>query len=675
LPTITQTMKYLIPEKITEKRLQGFHLGDVTKPLETKEVNQMINSTVLRVINAKSSCFNVEVIREQCITKLVAQFGGELHKALLEYILSDVRARSGLAFQWLYEEYRICIGISREDNDELAQANYSFALTAILKGILEKHDANEGIFAKMMLQVPLLTEGSIKILQSYCENVNHSSAGLLLVTNLMEQQPKKRLRFLRLLLDLSTSSNDDVRNQTVGTLVKMYKNEELMEQIKQIATNNLACLCNKNPPEEYEPAKEPANGVVATEWTDVQMKQCKTLFLSLLPIDHRLIFTLAEVYMKSIGSVKRHILRSLQEPISKMGMKSTEILNLVKDCPVGAETLVTRMLHILTEKEHATAELTERVRELHRQRVPDIRFLIPVLTGLPKEEVLKALPKLIMYNTGVVQGVISRLLRTRRSVDSDAMVAGPVSPHELLVHLHNVELRTEEYKFIIKAIHMCLIEKSIYTPEVIVGVINVLLDQKHFPPLMMRTLIEALIQYPRMSSYVMSVLQKLIKKRAWNDRQTWQGFVKCCQRLNPQSFQIILMLQPAQLRSVFQIAPDIRIPLLTYMDKFTVQEKQHLPREVIEIIEKVPERITHKVTMMARQDSNKDKEKLQSKEDLTIGSTYKDKKRRRKTTEDSMDLHLNENVNESGFHTKGSSADKSLKEESVIMTTPTQDEK
>ena len=58
--------------------------------------------------------------------------------------------------------------------------------------------------------------------------------------------------------------------------------------------------------------------------------------------------------------------------------------------------------------EHATAELTERVRELHRQRVPDIRFLIPVLTGLPKEEVLKALPKLIMYNTGVVQGVISR---------------------------------------------------------------------------------------------------------------------------------------------------------------------------------------------------------------------------------------------------------------------------
>ena len=49
-------------------------------------------------------------------------------------------------------------------------------------------------------------------------------------------------------------------------------------------------------------------------------------------------------------------------------------------------------------------------------------------------------------------------------------------------------------------------------------------------------------------------------------------------------------------------------------------QKQHLPREVIEIIEKVPERITHKVTMMARQDSNKDKEKLQSKEDLTIVS-------------------------------------------------------
>ena len=33
-----------------------------------------------------------------------------------------------------------------------------------------------------------------------------------------------------------------------------------------------------------------------------------------------------------------------------MGMSSPELLLLVENCPKGAETLVTRMLHILTDK-------------------------------------------------------------------------------------------------------------------------------------------------------------------------------------------------------------------------------------------------------------------------------------------------------------------------------------
>lgn len=33
-----------------------------------------------------------------------------------------------------------------------------------------------------------------------------------------------------------------------------------------------------------------------------------------------------------------------------MGMTSPELLILIEDCPKGAETLLTRMLHILTDK-------------------------------------------------------------------------------------------------------------------------------------------------------------------------------------------------------------------------------------------------------------------------------------------------------------------------------------
>ena len=91
-----------------------------------------------------------------------------------------------------------------------------------------------------------------------------------------------------------------------------------------------------------------------------------------------------------------------------MGMGSPEILKLVENCPKSAETLVTRIISILTEQSNRTClpktqvfevlrlappsrELVEKVRDLYHKRVSDVRFLIPVLTGLDKVCLLFAL--------------------------------------------------------------------------------------------------------------------------------------------------------------------------------------------------------------------------------------------------------------------------------------------
>lgn len=68
-------------------------------------------------------------------------------------------------------------------------------------------------------------------------------------------------------------------------------------------------------------------------------------------------------------------------------MDSPDFLKLVEECPKGAETLVTRVIHVLTDKEAPTLELVNRVRDLYNTRISDVRFLIPVLTGLTKGEV------------------------------------------------------------------------------------------------------------------------------------------------------------------------------------------------------------------------------------------------------------------------------------------------
>lgn len=50
------------------------------------------------------------------------------------------------------------------------------------------------------------------------------------------------------------------------------------------------------------------------------------------------------------ADVKRMVLRLVEGPVRSLGMGSPQLLALVENCPKGAETLVTRIIHILTEK-------------------------------------------------------------------------------------------------------------------------------------------------------------------------------------------------------------------------------------------------------------------------------------------------------------------------------------
>lgn len=59
---------------------------------------------------------------------------------------------------------------------------------------------------------------------------------------------------------------------------------------------------------------------------------------------------LARVYTSMGADVKRIVLRLVEGPVRSLGMASPQLLALVENCPRGAETLITRIVHILTEK-------------------------------------------------------------------------------------------------------------------------------------------------------------------------------------------------------------------------------------------------------------------------------------------------------------------------------------
>ncbi|KAK2497813.1 hypothetical protein MC885_007125 [Smutsia gigantea] len=561
---------------VTQTRLVGaggrkkiFRLSDVLKPLTDAQVEAMKLGAVKRILRAEKAvaCSGAAQVRIKILASLVTQFDSGLKAEVLSFILEDVRGRLDLAFAWLYQEYSayLAAGVSG------ALDKYEDCLIRLLSGLQEKPDQKDGIFTKVVLEAPLITESALEVIRKYCEDESRTYLGMATLRDLIFKRPSRQFQYLHVLLDLSSHEKDKVRSQALLFIKRMYEKEQLREYVEKFALNYLQLLVHPNPPS------------VAAPWTEETVKQCLYLYLALLPQNHKLIHELAAVYTEAIADIKRTVLRVIEQPIRGMGMNSPELLLLVENCPKGAETLVTRCLHSLTDKVPPSPELVKRVRDLYHKRLPDVRFLIPVLNGLEKKEVIQALPKLIKLNPIVVKEVFNRLLGTQHGEGNSAL--SPLNPGELLIALHNIDSVKCDMKSIIKATNLCFAERNVYTSEVLAVVMQQLMEQSPLPMLLMRTVIQSLTMYPRLGGFVMNILSRLIMKQVWKYPKVWEGFIKCCQRTKPQSFQVILQLPPQQLGAVFDKCPELREPLLAHVRSFTPHQQAHIPNSIMTILE------------------------------------------------------------------------------------------
>lgn len=258
-----------------------------------------------------------------------------------------------------------------------------------------------------------------------------------------------------------------------------------------------------------------------------------------------------------------------------MGSSCEELLALIAACPKGAETLITRIIYICTDKSAPTPELVSRVRELYQNKVADVRFLIPVLSALSKVEIMTALPRFLKLSEVVVKDVFKRLLGSGQEYS----VMMPISPTELLVALHKLDTGKVELRFIMQATTLCLAEKDTFTHEVLAVVLQQLVEIQPLPTLLMRTVIQSLSLYPRLGGFVAGLLQRLILKQVWKQKVVWEGFIKCSQRLLPQSLPVLIQLPPPQLQDALKLCPDLREPLLEHVKN--MDEVGGLPKQQV----------------------------------------------------------------------------------------------
>lgn len=571
-----------------KQKARALKLAEITRPLTPDMKTKMCLSAVNRILNAEKIAMfgGVNSVRNKIIVTLASTYNADVRNDILKFVLEDLQNRLDLelAISWLYEEYSMMQSFTRKPvfttDEESASKRYIQLFCALAEHLADKPE-REPLLKRLYLEAPCITDDATDILKALSCDETRCAVGLQLLQSLVIRRPPKQLTYLNALLEHTAHDSVEVRSNAMKCVLSLYDDRsDLRSIIEEYAIMYLGFLQLPAPPDVLFGA-ERGRPSRADSWAEGPTKACLYLYLELLPHEHRLIHELTRVYAQTVADVKRIILRLLDSPVRGMGMDSPDLLKLVEDCPKGAETLVTRVIQILTDKTPPSAELVQRVRELYHSRVSDVRFLIPVLNGLTKREVIESLPRLIKLNPIVVKEVFNRLLGTH----SDSLSHNsPLTPAELLVALHVIDPKKCELKTVIKATTLCFSERQAYTQEVLAIVMKQLMEMNPLPTLLMRTVIQSLAAYPNLSGFVMNILQRLILKQVWTQRKVWEGFIKCCQRTKPQSFQVLLQLPAPQLQEVLEACPEMRQPLLQHVQSFTENQRSHVPQSVMDVL-------------------------------------------------------------------------------------------
>lgn len=601
-----QTVIERMKERVKTLKLQEI----TTKPFARSLKEKFLLDAIVRILNSERQCImgGVAAKRRKLVTVIAATFPDNVRIGIMNFILDDIKQRIDIAFSWLFEEYSLLQGFTRHTyvkTENRPDHAYNELLNQLIRGINERCEFKDRIILlrRVYLEAPILPEDAIVQLVQLCLVEEFMPHGLELVKDLVVLRPPRKTRFVRVLLNYAVHERADLQKRALAHLVTIYHVHKIVPaRIDEFAIEWLQFVVAETPPKAIFSA-DYGRPTAEAAWKEDTAKVCLLMALTLLPYKPESKFRLymicscnilikssisvylekiCGVFLETSAELKRTILRSLDAPVKQLGVESPVLLKLLEDCPKGLETFVIRIIYILTERVPTPhPDLLLRVRELYQNKVKDVRVLIPVLSGLSRAELITVLPKLIKLNQAVVKEVFNRLLGIGAEFAHQQIA---LTPTDLLVALHTIDTNVCDLKAIVKATSMCLAERDVYTQEVLMAVLQQLVEVVPVPTLIMRTTIQSLTLCPRLSNFVLNLLQRLILKQVWRQKVVWEGFLKTLQRLKPQSLSVMLQLPPPQLADALQQCPDLRPPLLEYAEGIQDEPMSGITQQVLDII-------------------------------------------------------------------------------------------
>ncbi|KAL4715815.1 hypothetical protein ACJJTC_006394 [Scirpophaga incertulas] len=578
-----------------KQKVKLLKLQEITRPIPKEIKERLLLQAVGRILRAEkeSAIGGAAQIRTKFISIFASSYTPEIRDLVQNYILEDPMNRIELGLSWLFEEYAFMQGFNRHPItlypkvNEKHDQNYNQLLCTLITQICERGDpttenSKEVLLRKIYSEAPVVTQEAVDYLKHLIIEDKVAFLALEILEELCLMRPPRAHKYVVALVCHVLNENEEIRETCIKSVLKIY--ERSSESVKNVISKHallyLGFISLSSPPQELF---HPEHRMGRVPWSDELFRRCLNLVMALFPRNEELIIEVARVYGCAGSDAKRVVLRVVEAPVRaaialspngggggggsgggdesegedelalgrnpdrdaralRSGLRPA-FAALLDECPRGAETLLTRLVHIFTEKSPPSPELVSRVRELYATRVSDVRFLIPVLTGLSKKEILAALPKLIKLNPVVVKEVFNKLLGLQNPKEEP-----PIAPVELMIALHLIDPSQADLKYIIKATALCFGEKNTYTEDVLSSVLQRLAEEIEIPVLMMRTVLQALTLYPALAPLVLNVLQLLTDREVWLNKVAWEGWVKCCERLLPTSAFLVAALPPRALQ-------------------------------------------------------------------------------------------------------------------------------
>ena len=103
------------------------------------------------------------------------------------------------------------------------------------------------------------------------------------------------------------------------------------------------------------------------------------------------------------------------------------------------------------------------------------------------------------------------------------------------------------------AVAICFESPQVFKQEVLATTLQTLVELPKIPNLTMRTAIQAIQTHRGLQTFMNSILVRLISRKVWTEPKIWQGFVLCCQSLQPSCYPVLLTMEPNSLRDFLTV--------------------------------------------------------------------------------------------------------------------------